>query len=79
MARLFVPCSPPWRPQRGARPDTPPGGRSPSNLLGMSNTPVGPYTPVVRAGNWIIVSGQLGMKDGAIVDGGITAAYVTPE
>ena len=26
--------------------------------------PLGPYTPVVRAGDWIIVSGQLGMKDG---------------
>jgi 2-iminobutanoate/2-iminopropanoate deaminase len=39
----------------------------------MSNAPVGPYTPVVRAGNWIIVSGQLGMKDGAIVMGGVAA------
>jgi 2-iminobutanoate/2-iminopropanoate deaminase len=39
----------------------------------MSNAPVGPYTPVVRAGNWIIVSGQLGMKDGAIVEGGVSA------
>lgn len=35
--------------------------------------PVGPYTPVVRAGDWIIVSGQLGMKDGAIVPGGVSA------
>ena len=32
-----------------------------------------PYTPVVRAGDWIIVSGQLGMKDGAIVKGGVRA------
>ena len=39
----------------------------------MSNTPVGPYTPVVRAGDWIIVSGQLGLKDGAIVSGGPAA------
>ena len=31
--------------------------------------PLGPYTPVVRAGDWIIVSGQLGMKDGALVAG----------
>jgi 2-iminobutanoate/2-iminopropanoate deaminase len=31
--------------------------------------PVGPYTPVVRAGDWIIVSGQLGLKDGALVSG----------
>lgn len=32
-----------------------------------------PYTPVVRAGDWIIVSGQLGMKDGALVAGGVRA------
>ena len=31
--------------------------------------PVGPYTPVVRAGGWLICSGQLGMKDGKLVDG----------
>lgn len=35
--------------------------------------PVGPYTPVVRAGDWIIVSGQLGLRDGAIVEGGVAA------
>jgi 2-iminobutanoate/2-iminopropanoate deaminase len=35
--------------------------------------PLGPYTPVVRAGDWIIVSGQLGMHDGAIVGGGVAA------
>lgn len=35
--------------------------------------PLGPYTSVVRAGDWIIVSGQLGMKDGAIVPGGVAA------
>ena len=34
---------------------------------------IGPYTPVVRAGDWIIVSGQLGLKDGAIVSGGVRA------
>ena len=31
--------------------------------------PLGPYTPVVRAGDWIIVSGQLGLKDGSLVSG----------
>jgi 2-iminobutanoate/2-iminopropanoate deaminase len=31
--------------------------------------PVGPYTPVVRAGDWLIVSGQVGVKDGELVDG----------
>jgi 2-iminobutanoate/2-iminopropanoate deaminase len=35
--------------------------------------PVGPYTPIVRAGDWLICSGQLGMKDGALVDGGVRA------
>ena len=33
--------------------------------------PLGPYTPVVRAGAWVIVSGQLGIKDGALVSGGV--------
>ena len=32
--------------------------------------PVGPYTPVVRAGDWVIVSGQVGLADGALVSGG---------
>ena len=35
--------------------------------------PLGPYTPAVRAGDWIIVSGQLGLKDGALVEGGVLA------
>ena len=35
--------------------------------------PLGPYTPVVRAGDWIIVSGQLGIADGALVPGGVAA------
>ena len=35
--------------------------------------PLGPYTPVVRAGDWIIVSGQLGIRDGALVPGGVAA------
>lgn len=32
--------------------------------------PVGPYTPVVRAGDWLSVSGQVGIADGKLVDGG---------
>ncbi len=39
----------------------------------VMSKPVGPYTPVVRAGDWIIVSGQLGIADGAIVAGGVAA------
>ena len=37
------------------------------------NKPLGPYSPFVRAGDFIIVSGQGGMKDGALVDGGVAA------
>lgn len=33
-------------------------------------TPVGPYTPIVRAGEWLVVSGQVGIADGRLVDGG---------
>lgn len=32
-------------------------------------TPVGPYTPVVRAGNTLYLSGQVGLADGALADG----------
>jgi 2-iminobutanoate/2-iminopropanoate deaminase len=32
--------------------------------------PVGPYTPIVRAGDWLVSSGQVGIADGALVDGG---------
>ncbi|HTV11673.1 MAG TPA: RidA family protein [Acidimicrobiales bacterium] len=35
--------------------------------------PAGPYTPVVRAGDWLLVSGQVGSKDGALVGGGVAA------
>jgi 2-iminobutanoate/2-iminopropanoate deaminase len=31
--------------------------------------PVGPYTPVVEAGGWIVCSGQVGLRDGALVEG----------
>ena len=33
--------------------------------------PLGPYTPAVRAGDFIFVSGQLGLGDGVLVDGGV--------
>lgn len=35
------------------------------------NKPLGPYTPAVRAGDFIFVSGQLGLRDGALVAGGV--------
>jgi 2-iminobutanoate/2-iminopropanoate deaminase len=42
----------------------------------MSDTPStpqprGPYSPIVRAGDWLVTAGQLGIKDGKLVDGGI--------
>ncbi len=33
--------------------------------------PVGPYTPIVRAGDWLVVSGQVGILDGKLVSGGL--------
>jgi 2-iminobutanoate/2-iminopropanoate deaminase len=37
--------------------------------MSTNPAPVGPYTPVVRAGDWLICSGQLGLKDGQLVEG----------
>lgn len=37
------------------------------------STPVGPYTPLVRAGDWLIASGQVGQVDGKLVSGGVVA------
>ena len=31
--------------------------------------PIGPYRPVVRAGKWLAVSGQIGLSDGSLADG----------
>jgi 2-iminobutanoate/2-iminopropanoate deaminase len=41
--------------------------------VAKKTAPLGPYTPVVRAGDWVIVSGQLGVVDGKIVKGGVAA------
>ena len=35
--------------------------------------PVGPYTPIVRAGEWLICSGQIALKDGALINGDVRA------
>ena len=32
-----------------------------------------PYTPIVRAGDWLIVSGQIGLDSGELVSGGVQA------
>ncbi len=36
----------------------------------MTNPSGLPYTPAVRAGDWLIVSGQIGLREGALVGGG---------
>ena len=39
--------------------------------MSASPKPVGPYTPVVRAGDWLIVSGQVGLDaHGKMASGG---------
>jgi len=40
------------------------------------STPIGPYTPIVRAGPWLVCSGQLGLRPGdatppVLVEGGV--------
>ena len=33
--------------------------------------PVGPYSPTLRTGRWLICSGQVGLRDGTMVEGGV--------
>lgn len=43
----------------------------------MSTTPpAGPYTPIVRAGDWLVCSGQVGLVDGKLADGGLKGELV---
>lgn len=35
--------------------------------------PVGPYTPIVRAGDWLVTSGQVGLGADGLVPGGMAA------
>ena len=37
--------------------------------------PLGPYTPVVRAGSFLITSGQIGIADGVLASGGLDAEF----
>jgi len=37
------------------------------------STPIGPYSPIVRAGEMLVVSGQVGVVDGSLVAGGVAA------
>src|SRR5690606_32570176 len=73
-------CSPRSRSRPGDGPTTPRGGppvaepsRTPLDLgtVRCMQKPLGPYTPAVRAGDFIFVSGQLGMSDGVLADGGV--------
>jgi len=33
--------------------------------------PVGPYTPIVRSGDWLVCSGQVGLAASGLVGGGV--------
>ncbi len=37
------------------------------------SAPIGPYSPIVRAGDLLVVSGQCGVVDGQVVPGGVDA------
>ena len=39
----------------------------------MTNPTGLPYTPAIRVGDWVIVSGQIGLVDGDLVSGGFDA------
>lgn len=39
----------------------------------MAATPIGPYRPIVRAGDWLVSAGQIGAVDGVMVTGGLLA------
>lgn len=38
-----------------------------------TSKPLGPYSPAVRAGDFLVVSGQTGSVDGKLVPGGLAA------
>ncbi|MCY4036153.1 MAG: RidA family protein [bacterium] len=39
------------------------------------STPIGPYSPIVRAGGFLICSGQIGIAGGSLVRGGLIAQF----
>jgi 2-iminobutanoate/2-iminopropanoate deaminase len=51
---------------------TPLSGCAQRSTLSDMSKPLGPYTPAVRAGDFVFVSGQLGMRDGSLVAGGVS-------
>src|SRR3954452_17642379 len=80
-----MPCSPRWQQPCGSRKAAPRRSRpegccderakrahgGASSMSEQPAKPVGPYTPAVRAGEWLIVSGQVGLLDGKLVSGGL--------
>jgi 2-iminobutanoate/2-iminopropanoate deaminase len=40
-----------------------------TSVTNDSPKPLGPYTPIVRAGDWLVCSGQLGLSHGQLVEG----------
>ncbi|HUY07245.1 MAG TPA: Rid family hydrolase [Acidimicrobiales bacterium] len=40
------------------------------------SAPIGPYAPVVRAGDLLFCSGQLGLRDGVLVGGGVQSELI---
>ena len=61
-------CSPQWRQPHGSRKAAPRTGRRPTRARLRErpmSKPVGPYTPIVRAGDWLVVSGQIGAVEGS--------------
>lgn len=37
------------------------------------STPVGPYSPIMRGGDFLFTAGQVGISDGVLVEGGVEA------
>ncbi len=44
--------------------------------IGPVSRPVGPYSPWVRAGDWVVTSGQIALLDGALVGTDVAAQSV---
>ncbi|MGH9276824.1 MAG: RidA family protein [Acidimicrobiales bacterium] len=67
-------CRAPGSPSTTPTPPAPVGAaRRSAEQPPLLSKPVGPYTPVVRAGDWLVVSGQVGLVDGSLIDGGVVA------
>jgi 2-iminobutanoate/2-iminopropanoate deaminase len=66
--------APPERRRAGSNasePERPAAKQQARGTMSDPAKPVGPYTPIVRAGDWLVVSGQVGLTDGRLVAGGV--------